>query len=171
MNFMPGPAFSEVTTALCIFCILLVPLAGIGISVVNTGLILVCEATLTESSWMDVATFPANGEGKHALTAGFEEFIRDWQKVYRVSSDYKIIVADIQTFLADLRLWINQVELGIRSLPASDRIKVELDIAHQLRGPVTSALTNMFEQFELVTGRVEQELQPAHRAFGQRQLH
>lgn len=38
MNLMPGAVFPEVTSALCIFCILLVPLAGIGISVVNTGL-------------------------------------------------------------------------------------------------------------------------------------
>jgi extracellular factor (EF) 3-hydroxypalmitic acid methyl ester biosynthesis protein len=140
-------------------------------SLVNTGSILVCEAALSETSWMDVATFPSNGNGKQALTAGFEEFIRDWQKVYRVSSDYKIVVADIQTFLADLRLWINQVELGIRSLPAADRIKVEMDIAQQLRGSVTSALTSMFERFEMITGGVEEERQAAHRAFGQRQLH
>jgi extracellular factor (EF) 3-hydroxypalmitic acid methyl ester biosynthesis protein len=140
-------------------------------SLVNTGLVLVCEAALTENSWMDVATFPSNGNGVHGLTAGFEQFIRDWQKVYRVSADYKMIIADIQTFLADLRLWLNQVELGIRSLPAAESAKVELEIARQLRQSVTTALSNMFEQFEAITTAIEPALQPAHRAFGQRQLH
>jgi extracellular factor (EF) 3-hydroxypalmitic acid methyl ester biosynthesis protein len=140
-------------------------------SLVNTGLVLVCEAALTEQSWMDVATFPSNGDGMHGLAAGFERFIREWQKVYRVSADYKMIVADIQTFLADLRLWLNQVELGIRSLPAAESAKVELEIGRQLRQSVTSALTNMFEKFEIITAEIDPALQPAHRAFGQRQLH
>ncbi len=140
-------------------------------SLVNTGLVLVCEAALTENSWTDVATFPSNGEGIHGLTAGFDQFIRDWQKVYRVSAEYKMIIADIQTFLADLRLWLNQVELGVRSLPAAESAKVELEIAKQLRHSVTGAMSNMFEQFEAITARIEPALQPVHRAFGQRQLH
>lgn len=140
-------------------------------SIFNTGLVWLCEAVLSEHSWTEIAAVRSNGNRKQPLAAGFQEFIRDWQNIYRISPEYKIIVADIQTFLADLRLWLNRVELGIRSLPAAEVPGAELEIGQQLRDSVIGSLTNMFEQFETITDRIEPGFQPAHRAFGQRQLH
>src|SRR6266446_2999751 len=85
----------------------------------NTGLGLVCEATL-EDAWLDVDfTLVAGADGK--LRGQFDEFLQEWQKLYRVRPEYKVVVADLQTFLTDVRLWLEQVELGIRSAPAGDR--------------------------------------------------
>lgn len=140
-------------------------------SVVNTRTTITCEAALSEHSWTDVAGWPSNGSAGNYLRDEFNEFVRDWQKLYRVIPEYKVIMADIQTFLADLRLWLDQVELGIQSSNPSDREKLETEIGHQLRGQVISALTNIFEQFETIGDRIEPDMAPAHRAFGQRQLH
>ncbi len=85
-------------------------------NLVNTGLTIICETTLDDGSWMDVEFSPAEcANGK--LREGFEGFMGEWQKLYTIGSDYKLIVADMQSFFMDLRLWLDQVEMGIRSSP------------------------------------------------------
>jgi extracellular factor (EF) 3-hydroxypalmitic acid methyl ester biosynthesis protein len=137
--------------------------------VLNTGLRTVCEATLDEISWLDPA-FVAGKPGSARLREEFKGFIREWQKSYRVSQDYKVVVADLQTFLNDLRLWLDRVELGLRSSSAAGRARLETGVADDLREPVLSALTSLFERFEAVSDAVAEDLRPAHRAFGRRQL-
>jgi len=39
----------------------------------------------------------------------FKAFIHEWQQLYKVAPEFKVVVADIQTFLTDLRLWLEQV--------------------------------------------------------------
>jgi extracellular factor (EF) 3-hydroxypalmitic acid methyl ester biosynthesis protein len=138
-------------------------------SSVTTGPTVICQASL-EDAWLDLEAFKLVLKPKQ-LRAGFDGFINSWQKVYQILPEYKIVIADIQTFLSDLRLWLEQVELGIRSSPAEDQAKLEEEIAHDLRGPVGSALGNMFERFEAICANIEEDMHPAHRAFGQRQLH
>lgn len=138
-------------------------------SLVNAGTLLVCEASL-EDGWMDADLFLPVTEGSQ-LQAGFKGFIEEWQKTYQVLPEYKVIVADLQTFLADLRLWLEQLELGIRSSPSADRLKLEREVTLELGESTTPALTALFEKFEQAAARIEVEQQPAHRAFGKRQLH
>ena len=52
-----------------------------------------------------------------------EDFLRHWQRLYRVLPEFKVVVADMQTFLTDLRLWLDQVELEIRSTPSGSRLE------------------------------------------------
>ena len=85
-------------------------------NVMDAGLSIVCEATLDEAHWLAVDPgWVAQGGGR--LTEEFKAFLAEWQKLYKVLPEYKIITADLQTFLADLRLWLDQVEMGFRSLP------------------------------------------------------
>jgi extracellular factor (EF) 3-hydroxypalmitic acid methyl ester biosynthesis protein len=139
-------------------------------NVVNAGAKMVCEVTLNSGSWTEVE-FDTNTIGKHGVQGKFEGFIRDWQKFYLVSDEYKVVTADAQTFLSELNLWIDQLEAGIRSAPAADQGKLEAEIAHNLRAPVSLAMRSMFERFEAVAGGIADDLQPIHRALGQRLLH
>jgi extracellular factor (EF) 3-hydroxypalmitic acid methyl ester biosynthesis protein len=139
-------------------------------NLVNAGLTLVCEATLNESAWKDVQFAPEmarNGE----LRSEFRGLITEWQKLYKVNSDYKVIIADMQTFLADLRLWLDQVELGIRSSPSADRMKLEQNVADDLAEPIVPCVNDMFEKFEEIAARLDVEARPAHWAYMRRQLH
>ena len=90
---------------------------------VNAGTVLVCEAKLDESGFMLASFSP--GIDYASLHEGFEGFMRHWQRLYKVLPEFKVVVADMQTFLADLRLWLEQVELEIRSAPAGDRLEME----------------------------------------------
>ena len=86
---------------------------GVVQSLVSTGLTQVCEVALEEGSWREVEFTPSMlADGK--LREEFRGFVQEWQKLYRVRPEYKVIIADMQTFLTDLRLWLDQVELSIR---------------------------------------------------------
>ena len=139
-------------------------------NLVNAGLTVVCEATLDEASWTDVEIAPAN-TGNGELRKQFEGFMHEWQKLYKVGSDYKLLVADMQTFFMDLRLWLDQVELGIRSSPSGDRLRLECELAEEAAQPVIGSLNILFEKFEPIASRLEEELKPAHRSYMRRQLH
>ena len=138
-------------------------------NLMHTGLVTVCEASL-DDSWLDV-DFSVFGDLAATLGVQFKDFIQEWQKLYRVAPEYKVVVADLQTFLTEVRLWLEQVELGIRASPAGDRMQLERDVARQLAQSVVPAITNLFERFEVVSEHIDEELQPAHHAFGKRQLH
>lgn len=139
-------------------------------NLVGAGQTVVCEAALTESSWTDVAshpTTPADGE----LGREFDAFVREWQKLYKVSPDFKVAVADLQTFLTDMRLWVDQIELRIRSVPDSDRLALEKGVGRKIGEFSTPMLTQMFEKFEHTARQIEPDLAPMHSTFARRMLH
>jgi extracellular factor (EF) 3-hydroxypalmitic acid methyl ester biosynthesis protein len=138
-------------------------------NVINTGSIMVCEATL-EDSWVDAGLFSLLDQ-EDGLRAGFDRFFQQWQKSYRVLPEYKVVVSDLQTFLADLRLWLEQLELEIHSSPSADRLQLEREVVQRLGEPVLAALTHFFEKSEHITEGLEEDLKPAHRAYIKRQLH
>ncbi len=134
---------------------------------------------------------PANGNGAHGLLSRpktklepavpkilkpdlrqeFKGFFQEWQKTYLVSPEYKVAVADLQSFLNDLRTWLDRVETETRSLPAAERARLETKMVEELREPVLAVLTGLFGRFEIVSDAIAEELRPAHRTFGRQQLH
>lgn len=136
-------------------------------NLVQTSTALVCEATL-EDGWVDIVVAP---EAVGSLVPEFDQFMQEWQKSYRISPEFKMVVADMHSFLTDLRLWLEQVELGIRSSPSGDRIKLEEDVARTLGASTTPILSALFEKFEHCAQSVEAHEQAAHRAYSRRQLH
>lgn len=143
---------------------------GIVRSLVNAGSTLVCEVTLNENAWMDVAfTEAALADGK--LRGEFDNFVNDWQKNYKVSSEFKVAVADIQTFLMDLRGWVEQIELSIRSSPKLNSVDLERSVIDALSPQIVSALDALFEKFERVASTLDGDLKPSYRTYIQRHLH
>lgn len=136
---------------------------------VNTGIMLVCEATL-DDSWLDVDLF-SSVTTPNRLREEFAEFIKEWHKIDRIHAAFKASVADLQTMLMDLRRWLEQVELGIRSEPTGDRTALERSVIAELQEPILPTLNSWFARFDDVSEAVGEELRPAHRAFARRLLH
>jgi len=136
-------------------------------NLVNAGAVLVCEATL-EDFWLE-PDFYANGDAGNQPR--FSEFFQQWQRIYKVRPEFKVVVADMQSFLMDLRLWLEQMELGIRSAPTGDRVSLERELAAEIGQSTTPALTNLFEKFESTLDGIDPEFHSVHRIFGRRQLH
>lgn len=136
---------------------------------INAGSSVVCEANLDDLSFD--ADFFSSVSQTNKLRERFAEFVREWQKVCQVRPEFKVTLADIQTFLMDLRRWIEQIELGIRSSPLSDRVQLENDAIEQLRGQVLPMLDNLFAKFEEIAMTLDAETLPMHRSYAQRLLH
>jgi extracellular factor (EF) 3-hydroxypalmitic acid methyl ester biosynthesis protein len=138
-------------------------------NLVNTGILLVCEATLDEA-WLDVDLFsPINQRDK--LLGEVAEFLKEQQKIYVVKPEFKVVVADMQTMLNDLRRWMEQVELGVRSQPSANRNELERELIKELQNPILPSLIPLFERFEETCSKIEDELRPAHGTYVKRQIH
>jgi len=136
---------------------------------VNTGTLLVCEAKLDEGGFN--GDFLSAWNGGTPLRERFASFMSEWQKTYRVLPEFKVIAADMQTFLADLRLWLEQAELEIRGAPAGDRVEMERRAARELGEAMVPAFDSLHERLEDLSGRIEEDLRPVHQSFAKRQLH
>ena len=101
----------------------------------------------------------------------FRDFIGSWQKVCTVRADYKVAVADIVTFLLDLRRWMEQVELGIRASPSADGSVQERAALDAVTPEAIPVLDELFGKFEAIAAQLSAEEQPAHRGYIQRHLH
>ncbi|MBI4525245.1 MAG: hypothetical protein HY695_15690, partial [Deltaproteobacteria bacterium] len=138
-------------------------------NLVNTGIMLVCEATLDEA-WLDVDLFALITQPKK-LQADFANFLREWGRIRIILPKYKVVLADMQNYFMDLRRWLEQVELGIRSSPSGDRLKLEREVIHELAPTILPSIDSLFARFEEAADEVDKDLQPFHRTYARRQLH
>ncbi len=139
-------------------------------NLVNTGIMLICEASLSDEGWIDIDIL-SPAQNKNRLLEDFAEFLRETEKNYTVAPDFKLVVADMHTLLSDLRRWMEQVELGVRSLPSGDRIQAERETIKKLEEPILPAIAPLLLRFENTASSIVPELQPVHRSYIKRQLH
>ena len=85
-------------------------------NVVDVGTKVVCEARLDGSSWTDL-NFALALQREGGLAAEFETFLKDWQKLYKIVPEFKVVIADLHSFLSTLRFWLDHVEMAVRDLP------------------------------------------------------
>ncbi len=138
-------------------------------NLLQTGSCTVCEALL-DDSWIDgFSVLPSTNVTQ--AKASFGQFMEHWGKSYRVLPDFKAVIADIHSFLLDLRTWLEQIELTVRSTPGGSRAALEREWMEALTPETTAAIASLFERFEHVAGEVEPEFVPVHQAFGRRMLH
>jgi extracellular factor (EF) 3-hydroxypalmitic acid methyl ester biosynthesis protein len=143
--------------------------AAVVSSLISAGTLVTCEATFAQP-WnaLDLsADLGTNGR----LEKESAEFISRWQKFYRVHPEYRMVVGDIQTLLVELQLWVDQLELSVRSTPSGERSGVEQEVVRSLAPTIIPYLDKLFDDFERVSNALEPELRAAHRAYARRQLH
>ena len=127
---------------------------------------------MNEGSWLDIESIAALTQKGH-LRKEFEGFIQGWQKLYRIEPEYKIIIADMQSFFLDLRLWLDQLELAILSSAEADRPKLEEYVTTELIGSIIPCINALFEKFRKIVGAqgLDEDNRQAHRSYMRRQLH
>jgi extracellular factor (EF) 3-hydroxypalmitic acid methyl ester biosynthesis protein len=139
-------------------------------NVLDAGTKIVCETTLRESDWTDLdpgTVLQRDGE----LAKEFKSFLNNWQKLYKVSPEFKVAVADLQTFLHDLRLWLEQVELSVQAQPKSKQDEAERKILQVLLEPLLPTLASLFEKFERLISKIENDPGLSHSLYAKRLLH
>jgi extracellular factor (EF) 3-hydroxypalmitic acid methyl ester biosynthesis protein len=138
-------------------------------SLVEIGLVQCCEASL-DQGWVDV-NFDALNQNAALLKGAFQDFFKSWQSSYKIVPVFKLLAIDVQTMLTDYRLWLDQVEVGVRASPSADRIQLEQEIAENLESEMFPPLDVLFEKYEQVATQIDPETLPAHQHFIRRATH
>jgi extracellular factor (EF) 3-hydroxypalmitic acid methyl ester biosynthesis protein len=137
-------------------------------NLVSAGSATVCEVNL-EDGWIDVESVTPHEEKQ--LQEQFSGFLQRWQRHYKILPEFKVVVADMESLLTDMRLWMDQVELAIRSSPNGERVQMEKEAARELAASAIPAIEALGDRFEEVAATLEPELRPAHIHFCRRHLH
>lgn len=130
----------------------------------NVGPAVVCEAALDEVAWLEWE-WNGNSDGSQ-VREKFEEFLHGWQKAYKVSAEYKNVVSDLQHFLMDFRLWVEQVEAGMRGQTEQS----ERQLAESIAACAFPVLDTLFEKYERVASQIAPGQEGAHQVYVRRQL-
>lgn len=138
-------------------------------SIINSGQSLVCEFKLAEGGLAAGITATAKAGG--ITTANFQVFLQEWQKVYRVLPEFKVVVADMQIFLRDFGRWIDQLELEFNTNGAAHSAEFKQNRITEISAQMAEAFTALHERFEDISNGIEPDARPAHEDFVKRQLH
>jgi extracellular factor (EF) 3-hydroxypalmitic acid methyl ester biosynthesis protein len=139
-------------------------------SLVNAGILVLAEVTLEDESWLDVDIFSPIAQPER-LREEFNAFMGQWRKLQGISGAFKVAVADFQMLLAEVRRWLDQVELGVRSEPAGVRRDMERLVLGELEGRILPEIDEWAGRFDDAAEHVEDALRPAYRAYARRQIH
>jgi extracellular factor (EF) 3-hydroxypalmitic acid methyl ester biosynthesis protein len=138
-------------------------------NLIQTGPCTVCEARLGDA-WVE-GSLPLATANPGEVQSGFRHFLEHWGKTYHVLPEFKVVIADIHSFLLDLRSWLEQIELTIRSNPAGSRSALERQFMEALTPNTTAAIAELYDRFDQVARKIEPDFVPVHQAFGRRHLH
>jgi extracellular factor (EF) 3-hydroxypalmitic acid methyl ester biosynthesis protein len=136
---------------------------------VETGSAVTYEVQL-DSGWMDV-DFAVERSGGTSLQQQLKAFLTQQSRTYHILPEFKLVIADMQSLLLDLRAWLEQLELGVRAAPAGNRAALEQQLSHTMGETVSQSIDMLWSRFEPVAERIDPDFQPAHRAYLQRHLH
>ncbi|MEO7297398.1 MAG: class I SAM-dependent methyltransferase [Verrucomicrobiota bacterium] len=134
-------------------------------SLINTGATMICEVNL------DTVLLAGESPSGTVTNFGdrFDSFMGEWQKNYKVVPEYKVLIADMQTFLEDLRLWLEHIEAELST--SENRIERERKAIAEMSPPIIGVINTFFDKFEEIANRLTDATRPAHEAYMKRQLH
>ena len=137
-------------------------------NILHTGESLLCEAKLDDLG-PDTAYFlPAPGFDTNPQEA-YQSFFQNWQKNYRISAEFKVLVADVQSYLTGVRRWLEGLEFGLN--PQGDKVKSEHAILEAVAPKIIAAFNGQHERFEEILGALPPEARAAHQDFVRQHWH
>jgi extracellular factor (EF) 3-hydroxypalmitic acid methyl ester biosynthesis protein len=137
-------------------------------NVIHTGESLLCEAKLDDLG-SDTAYFlPAPGLGDNPQEA-YQSFFQTWQKNYRISSEFKVLVADVQSYLTGVRHWLEELEFGLKA--QDDKARQERAILDAVAPKIITAFNGQHERFEEIIYALPPEARGAHQDFVRQHWH
>ncbi len=137
-------------------------------NVIHAGGSLIGEAKLDELG-PDTAFFLPPTESPATLAQAYESFFQAWQKHYRISNEFKVLVADVRSYLTGVRHWLEQLEFGLGA--TADRPALERAILDAVAPRIIAAFNGQHERFEEVIYALPPEARAAHQDFVREHWH
>lgn len=138
-------------------------------NLLNTGLVLVCEAML-DDGWVEV-DFLSSVNSKDDLTTQFSSFLAEWRTANQVREPFKLVVADMVNMFSGLQHWMTSVDVGIRTTVTRSREELEREIFSSIQNQAVEEVMPSWERLESVTKEVSEAEIAVHKAYLRRELH
>ncbi len=139
-------------------------------NLLNTGIVLVCEATLDEG-WIEVDFLSSVSGSTGSLSGQFTNFMTDWKSANRVLDPFKLVVADMSSMLSGVQHWLTGVDVGIRTTVTRRRDELEHEIFGEIETRVVEEVLPSMERFEEVATEIEEAERAVHKSYVRRELH
>jgi extracellular factor (EF) 3-hydroxypalmitic acid methyl ester biosynthesis protein len=145
-------------------------------NLLNTGIVLVCEAMLDEG-WVEVDFLSSIGEQSSALQGGgdlssqFTNFMGEWKSANQVQAPFKLVVSNMASMLTGVQHWLTGVDVGIRTTVTRRRDELEQEIFSSVQDRVVEEVLPAMQDFEEVVSEVEQGEVAVHKSYARRELH
>jgi extracellular factor (EF) 3-hydroxypalmitic acid methyl ester biosynthesis protein len=136
-------------------------------SLVNTGAGTVCEVSLADE-WTEVGLFRLNAD---ELPGRLRGFLESWRTDYRIRPEFKVAVTDLHAFLTDLKLWLDQLDLGARGGAGPGADMAVTRVMEELDRTAVPVINHLHERFEEIADDLEPAQRPAHQHLARRHLH
>lgn len=143
-------------------------------NLLNTGIVLVCEAMLDEG-WVEVdflsgVSNPAlNASGD--LSGQFSKFMGEWKTANQVHDSFKLVVADLASMLSGVQHWLTGIDVGIRTTVTRRRDELENEIFSGIENRVIEEVLPSMQRFEQVSCEVGEAEVAVHKSYVRRELH
>ncbi len=145
-------------------------------NLLNTGIVLVCEAMLDEG-WVEVDFLAgitadlAHNATNIDLRSQFGDFMTEWKIGNHVQDPFKLVVADLSSMLAGVQHWLTGIDVGIRTTVTRRREDLEREIFSKVEARVVEEVVPSMERFEKVALEVGEAEIAVHKSYVRRQLH
>ena len=137
-------------------------------NVLHTGDSLFCEAKLDDLGAETAYFLPETGLADN-LPAAYESFFKAWQNNYQIASEFKVLVADVESYLTGVRHWLEQMEFGLKS--PGDKAAQEDAILENVAPRIIAAFNGQHQRFEEMIYALPPETRGAHQAFVRHHWH
>lgn len=143
-------------------------------NLLNTGIVLVCEAML-DDGWVEVdflsGVSTAETDGGRDLASQFATFMGEWKTANRVHDSFKLVVADLASTLSGVQQWLTGIDVGIRTTVTRRREDLEQEIFSGIEKRVIEEVLPKMQVFENVSAKVAQAEVAVHKSYVRRELH
>jgi extracellular factor (EF) 3-hydroxypalmitic acid methyl ester biosynthesis protein len=137
-------------------------------NVIHTGDLILCETKLDDLG-SDTAFFLPTAEAQSNFSDAYENFFLAWQKNFRISTEFKVLVADVESYLTSVRHWLEELEFSAKT--PSEKQKLESAILDSVAPKIISAFNGQHERFEEIISALPPELLGPHQDFVRRRWH
>ena len=134
---------------------------------VPLGVMVVCEAR-TSGQWI-LDSFGSD-DFLENIVEKLEKHTACWVKDHEVKSQFRVAVADLETYLAGLECWCEQVECGTLSKRA-DAKEQEEKILQKLGPIVSREIKSHFAEYEYVVSKLDADSRSVHREHLMKSVH
>ena len=137
-------------------------------NVLHAGDTLLCEAKLDDLG-AETAYFLPGADSDENLPEAYETFFQAWQKNYQISSEFKVLVADVESYLTGVRQWLEQLEFGLKK--PDDQAAQERAILETVAPKIIAAFNSQHQRFEEMMYALPPEALGVHQDFVRRHWH